>query len=73
MDANKWSKIIALNARRCRADAQMTQRQVAEKMKCLVQTVTRIESGAHMPSLTTLLELAEALGVPPCRLLQKAA
>jgi transcriptional regulator with XRE-family HTH domain len=36
----------------------------------LVPTISRIESGKHLPSLTTLLSLAEALGVTPCRLLQ---
>jgi transcriptional regulator with XRE-family HTH domain len=73
MDAKKWAKIIALNARQVRLDAEMTQAEVAAKMTCQVPTISRIESGSHLPSLRTLVSLAEALGVTPCRFLQAPA
>lgn len=71
MNTKRWAKVIALNVRACRADAGMTQTALAGKMGCLVPTISRLESGSHLPSLKTLLLVAESLGVTPCRLLQQ--
>jgi transcriptional regulator with XRE-family HTH domain len=37
-----------------------------------VPGVSRLESGKHFPSLATLVAVAEALGVGPCKLLEEA-
>jgi len=41
----------------------MTQVQLAEAAGVRVETVSRIESGAHSPSVRTLRKLGEAMGL----------
>lgn len=67
----RLAKVVALNLRSARAAAQMTQKQMAEKMKCLVPVISRLESARSIPSLTTLVRAADALGVPVHTLLEE--
>lgn len=69
MDVEKWAKAIARNILDCRRSAGLTQRQLADKIGSSVPALSRLESGTHFPSLGTLLKVAEAVGVDPCRLL----
>jgi transcriptional regulator with XRE-family HTH domain len=60
-------RIVAL-----RRQAGFTQEQLCEKARISIDSVTRIETGARRPSLTTLGRIAWALGVAPADLLQDA-
>jgi transcriptional regulator with XRE-family HTH domain len=72
MDAESWSKVIGFNVLVCRLASEMTQDELAKAVdgKTTRQAISRLESGKHLPSLTTLLRVAEALGVPPARLFE---
>ena len=71
MEVEFWSRVIGQNVWVCRKAADMTQGQLAELIGSTVPSVSRLESGGHLPSLATLLKVAEALGVSPCRLLEE--
>lgn len=71
MDADYWSQVIGVNVWTCRRAAGMTQDDLAKLIGSTVPSVSRLESGSHLPSLTTLLKVAEALGVSACRLLEE--
>lgn len=62
---------FAARLRRLRAAAGLTQAQVAERAQIDVSMVQNLErpSDGGNPRLTTMLALAEALGVPPAELL----
>ncbi|WP_428487385.1 helix-turn-helix domain-containing protein [Rhodopila sp.] len=51
---------------RARADADMTQEQVAEAMGTTQTVVARLESGKTMPSTRTLERFAKATGTRLC-------
>ncbi len=70
--ASRYAKTIALNVWVCRKASELTQAELARAVGCSVPAVSRLEAGQHLPSLTTLLKLATALGVTPCRLLEEA-
>jgi len=55
--------LIAQDVHQARQDAGMTQVQLAEAAGVRVETVSRIESGAHSPSVRTLRKLGEAMGL----------
>ena len=67
----KLAKVIALNVRAARAAAQMTQKQLAEQMGCLVPAISRLESGRSVPSLTTVVKAAAVLRVTVCELVSE--
>ncbi len=46
-----------------RVDLGITQEQLADRMDTSASTISRIESGQHVTSVTTLERLARALGV----------
>jgi len=56
--AKRVGKAMAVQRRA----ARMTQEALAEKLDCAMETVSRIERGAIMPTLPKLIETAEALG-----------
>jgi transcriptional regulator with XRE-family HTH domain len=72
MDAEFWSEVIGANVFACRCAAKMTQDELAKALdgKTTRQAISRLESGKHLPSLKTLLKIAEALNVPPTRLFE---
>lgn len=54
-------KVIAMK----RANARMTQEQLAKKARIPQSHVCRIETGKHMPTSMTIKRIADALGVAP--------
>jgi transcriptional regulator with XRE-family HTH domain len=71
-DARKahWSKVIGANVAALRKRAGVTQSEVATRTGMSVPGMSRLESGEHFPSLATLIAVAEAIGVSPCRLIE---
>lgn len=67
MDLNAF----AANVRRARAEASMTQEQVADASGIHVTEVSRIERGLRDPRVSTVLRLAKALGVPASSLIDR--
>ncbi len=61
---------VALNLRRLRHAANLTQEELARRAALSARYIGRIESGAASPSVTVLGRLAGALGVEPSELLQ---
>lgn len=59
---------FAANVKRARSEAGMTQEQVADASGIHVTEVSRIERGLRDPRISTVLKLADALGVPASRL-----
>jgi transcriptional regulator with XRE-family HTH domain len=56
------------NLRRLRVERALTQEAVAESAAVSPRYVALIEAGARNPTLTVIMSLASALGVPPHRL-----
>jgi transcriptional regulator with XRE-family HTH domain len=66
-------RVDAAKLRRLRLSRWMYQRQLAQRAGLHKETVRRIEAGQDsQPRLSTVLALAEALGVPPEELLEDA-
>jgi transcriptional regulator with XRE-family HTH domain len=66
MGAKNHKKIlatIATNIREIRLAKGMTQKQVADRMYRDKQAVQKLETGNINPRYTTLIEIADALGV----------
>lgn len=61
-DSARLAKRLGDNVSRRRKQLGWTQEQVAERVGVDAETVSRIERGAHLPSLPTLDRLAVALG-----------
>lgn len=57
---------------RHRRRAGWTQRELAERARVNVRTVTRIERGLAVPNVATMTRLADALGVPLAALVMGA-
>ena len=71
MDPKRWAAVIGANVAAIRKAADMTQARLAAATGSTVPAVSRLESGEHLPSLATLLKVAEALGVSPCKLIEE--
>ena len=56
--------ILAHNVKGCRKSAGMSQEELALKMGTIQSNISKLESGRANPTLETLSELADALGVP---------
>jgi transcriptional regulator with XRE-family HTH domain len=56
------------NLRKLRVERCLTQEEVAESAAVSPRYVALIEAGARNPTLTVIMNLAGALGVPPHRL-----
>jgi transcriptional regulator with XRE-family HTH domain len=63
---------IGANVRRLRLRRGLTQEELAERARVSTVHVQRVEAGHANVSVTLLVALGEALGVPPARLLQRA-
>jgi len=61
---------VALNLKRLRKAAGLTQEQVARRAKLSHGYYQRLEMGRHDPPLSTLRALAKALGVKVTALLE---
>jgi transcriptional regulator with XRE-family HTH domain len=56
-------KLVGRNAARLRKEAGLTQEQLAEKCGLSQQYLSGLEQGRRNPTIVTLYELANALGV----------
>lgn len=54
---------IGAKIKQLRLDRNLTQAQIADKIQMARPNYTRIESGKHEPSLTTLRKIADALEI----------
>lgn len=61
---------LGSNLRDARARLGLTQEQVAERSGVHATEVSRIEAGKRDPKVSTLERLADAIEVPPGRLLE---
>ncbi len=63
---------LGANVRRLRNERGLTQEALAEAVGVELRTVARIEAGTANVVLSTLVDLADALGVKPGALLKQA-
>lgn len=61
--------LVAANVRRERLAAGFTLAALAEATNLKVPNLSRLEGGKTAPNVVTLKRVADALGVPVCRLL----
>ncbi len=64
-------EVMATNLRRARHDQKLTQEDLAEKSGLSSRYIGAIERGAVSASVTVLGQIADALNVSPCKLLEK--
>lgn len=62
-------RLVGRNVRRIRAERGLTQEQLAEMTGFSQQYVSGLEQGHRNPTVVTLFELAQALGVTPAELI----
>jgi transcriptional regulator with XRE-family HTH domain len=62
--------LIGRNVRRARERAKLTQEQFADKSGFSQQYISDLERGRRNPTVVTLYELAQALGIPHLDLLR---
>jgi transcriptional regulator with XRE-family HTH domain len=63
-------KIVGGNVRRIRQEIGLTQEQFAERSGFAQQYVSSLENGRRNPTVVTIYELSQALGVSPMDLLR---
>jgi transcriptional regulator with XRE-family HTH domain len=63
-------KLVGRNAARLRAGADLTQEQLAERSGLTQQYISDLERGKCNPTIVTLYELAQALGVSQVELVK---
>jgi transcriptional regulator with XRE-family HTH domain len=61
-DAKALAARCALRLLELRAHASETQKQLARRLKMTESMISRLESGAHVPSVKTLCRIADAFG-----------
>ncbi len=62
--------LVGRNVRRARERAKLTQEQFAEKSGFSQQYISDLERGRRNPTIVTLYELAQTLGVPHIELVR---
>lgn len=60
----KWNEWVSKKIREARAEARLTQEQLAEKSGLPQSHISRIENAKHSPSRATIEKIARALGKP---------
>ena len=61
MDTKKLAKRIKI----ARVELDLTQEQLAQKIRAKQKSISRYETGAALPSIETLVKIAKALNRPP--------
>ena len=61
MDARKLGKKIKI----ARVELDLTQVQLAQRIRAKQKSISRYETGASLPSIETLVKMAKALNKPP--------
>lgn len=69
MQADELSRIVGKNVRRFRTARNLTQTELAGLAKMPQGHLSALENGKRSPNLSTIAEIAEALGVEPVSLL----
>ena len=64
-------KLVGRNAARLRAEAGLTQEQLAERSGFSQQYISKLEKGRRNPTVVTLYELAQGLGVSHVELVRE--
>nr|WP_292140524.1 helix-turn-helix transcriptional regulator [Mesorhizobium sp.] len=64
-------QLVAKNVKRCRIAANLTQHEVADRMGVDRAYVSGLEMGKRNPTVITLWQIAEAIGVRPMDLLSE--
>jgi transcriptional regulator with XRE-family HTH domain len=64
-------KLVGANAARLRKEAGLTQEQLAERSGLSQQYISGLERGRRNPTVVTLYELAQALGVSHVELVRE--
>lgn len=62
-------RLVGRNVRRLRSEADLTQEALAERSGLSQQYISDLECGRRNPTIVSLWELAQALGVTPDRLI----
>lgn len=70
MDATQ--ALLLANIKRFRKEKGMSQKDVAERADMLVPTYSRLERGGSTPGLSTIVRIADALGVTVVALFQSS-
>jgi transcriptional regulator with XRE-family HTH domain len=73
LEEQKTAKHLGRALAAARANAKLTQEQVAERLGVYVETVSRFERGANWPTIPRLMELAELYRIPVSTLLSRAS
>lgn len=63
-------RLVGQNVRACRLRAGMTQEELAAGMEVEQGYVSRLEAGSLNPTIVTIEQVAQALGVPPAALFE---
>jgi transcriptional regulator with XRE-family HTH domain len=63
-------KLVGKNVRRVRTKKGLTQEQFADRSGFSQQYISDLERGLRNPTVVTLFELAQALGIAPVQLLK---
>jgi transcriptional regulator with XRE-family HTH domain len=71
-NAESLGALLGKNISNRRNALGLTQAEFAERIKADTVTVSRFERGSHLPSLTRLETIAEALGMPLAELLSQS-
>ena len=66
-------RIVGENVRRLRSQADLTQEELAERSGFSQQYISDLERGLRNPTIVSLWELAQVLGVSPDRLIHSDA
>lgn len=66
-------KLVGLNVRRIRQAKNMTQEQFSDSSGFSQQYISSLENGLRNPTVITLFELSQALGVSHLELLAEAS
>ncbi|WP_175773324.1 helix-turn-helix domain-containing protein [Paraburkholderia phenazinium] len=73
LEKQKTAKHLGRALAVARANAKLTQEQVAEHLGVFVETVSRFERGANWPTIPRLIELAELYKIPVSTLLRRSS
>jgi transcriptional regulator with XRE-family HTH domain len=73
LEKQKTAKHLGRALAVARANAKLTQEQVAEHLGVFVETVSRFERGANWPTIPRLMELAELYQIPVSTLIGRAS
>lgn len=62
--AKQVERLIGKRIAALRKEKGFTQAQLAESIDVVLETISRLERGVSIPSISTLEDMAEALGIP---------